>query len=235
MNSLLTNNLLIITVIVFLCFHFLAKKVKSPFFNSLVLSVIILMILCFSFNITYPVYKQQVHLINDLLPYSVIALAYPLYELLPEIKKQWKMLFSITFIASVLAMLSGVFFVWLLGGNEQIAASILPKSVTTAIAVTLSEQQSAQMHTLPSITAFSVIFAGLIGSLFGYPVLTLFKIKSAQAKGLAMGSSSHALGTAKAAETSLEDGAFSALAMVLCGIFTAVLAPFIYPLLVLLF
>lgn len=220
--------LLIVTIIVFLCLHTLAKKIRSPFFNSLVLSVIILMVLCLSLDITYPVYKQQVHLINDLLPYSVVALAYPLYELLPQIKREWKSLFSITLIASVLAMISGVCFVWLLGGNENIAASILPKSITTAIAVTLSEQQQSLTHTMPSITAFSVIFAGLIGSLFGYPILTLFKIKSAKARGLAMGSSSHALGTAKAAETNFDDGAFSALAMVLCGVFTAFLAPFLF-------
>lgn len=229
------NWILITTLIVFFCLNFLAKKIKSPFFNSLVLSVIILMILCFSLNISYPVYRQNVHLINDLLPYSVIALAYPLYEMLPQIRRSWKPLFTITLSASILAMLSGVFFVWLLGGSESIAASVLPKSVTTAIAVTLSEQQSITANSMPSITAFCVIFAGLFGSIFGYPILTLMRIRSAKAKGLAMGSASHALGTAKALEENLNDGAFSALAMVLCGIFTAIIAPFFYPFLFIIF
>lgn len=225
------NWILIATLIIFFCFHALAKKLKSPFVNSLVFSVILLLILCYFADMSYPVYRDHVTLINQLLPYSVVALAYPLYELLPRIKRSWKSLLSITLIASLLSMISGVLCVWLLGGSENIAVSILPKSVTTAIAVTLSEQQSS----MPSITAFCVIFAGLTGSLLGYPILTLFKIRSAKARGLALGSVSHALGTAKALETDINDGAFSALAMVLCGVFTALLAPFLFPLCAFLF
>lgn len=215
------------TIIVFLIIRLIAKKIKTPLFNSLVISVIILIAIMLLAGVSYNDYAHQVRWINDLLPYSVVALAYPLYEIYPKIKSQMSSLLLVSFIGSLFSMISGVSIVLLLGGNETLAASILPKSVTTAIAVTVSQNQ----HGIPSITAVSVVIAGVFGSVFGYQLSNWLKIKREESRGLAIGTVSHALGTAKALEININDGAYSTLALVVCGIITSVIAPFIFPLL----
>ncbi|WP_392562191.1 CidB/LrgB family autolysis modulator [Orbus sturtevantii] len=219
-----------LTIIVFFLIRRLAIKIKSTLFNPLVISTIVLIPILLLTGTSYPDYFHNVRWINDLLPYSVVALAYPLYEMLPQIKSRWKSILFITFIASLSSMISGVCIAFWLGANTEIAASLLPKSVTTAIAVTVAENQGG----VPSITALTVILVGILGALFGHQLLNLFKIKSAAARGLAMGSTSHVLGTARCIEVSYHEGAYSSLALVLCGIMTSLTAPFLFPIIVML-
>lgn len=94
---------------------------------------------------------------------------------------------------------------------------------------------SQQIGGIPSITAAMVILVGIFGAVLGYPIMKLLKIEHPLAKGLSMGSVSHALGTAKAAEEDYQEGAFSSLALVICGIMTTILAPILFPILVHLF
>lgn len=220
-----------LTVAVFLLVRKLAQKVKSPLFNPLVITVIVLIPILLLTQTRYPDYVSHVHIINDLLPYSVVALAYPLYELLPQIKARWRSIMFITFMASIASMVSGVSIVFMLGGSPEIAASVLPKSVTTAIAVTIAEGQ----HGIPSIAALCVILVGTLGAIFAYQLLNMFKIKSKAARGLAIGSVAHAVGTARAIEVDYHEGAYSSLALVLCGIMTSLTAPFLFPIMVVIF
>lgn len=88
-----------------------------------------------------------------------------------------------------------------------------------------------QIGGVPSLAAVMVLIAGIFGAVLGYPLFKLINITHPMAKGLSMGTVAHALGTAKAAEENYKDGAFSSLALVLCGVITAILAPIIYPLL----
>lgn len=216
-----------LTIIVFLVIRKLALKLKSTLFNPLVISVIVLIPIMLLTDTSYNEYFNNVRWINDLLPYSVVALAYPLYELIPQIKSRWKSIIFITFFATLFAMVSGVAIAFWLGATPEIAASILPKSVTTAIAVTIAENQGG----VPSISALCVILVGTLGAIFGHQLLNLFKIKSAAARGLAIGSVSHAVGTARCIEVDYREGAYSSLALVLCGIMTSLLAPFLFPVL----
>ncbi|WP_392560023.1 CidB/LrgB family autolysis modulator [Orbus mooreae] len=216
-----------LTIIVFLVIRKLALKLKSTLFNPLVISVIVLIPIMLLTDTSYNEYFHNVRWINDLLPYSVVALAYPLYELIPQIKSRWKSIIFITFFATLFAMVSGVAIAFWLGATPEIAASILPKSVTTAIAVTIAENQGG----VPSISALCVILVGTLGAIFGHQLLNLFKIKSAAARGLAIGSVSHAVGTARCIEVDYREGAYSSLALVLCGIMTSLLAPFLFPVL----
>lgn len=217
-----------LTIMVFFVIRKIAIKLKSTLFNPLVMSVVVLIPIMLLTNTSYKEYFHNVRWINDLLPYSVVALAYPLYELIPQIKSRWKSIMFITFIASLASMISGVSIALCLGGNMEIAASVLPKSVTTAIAVTIAESQGG----VPSIAALCVIVVGTLGAIFGHQLLNLFKIKSAAARGLAIGSVSHAVGTARCIEVDYHEGAYSSLALVLCGIMTSLLAPFLFPILV---
>lgn len=216
-----------LTIIVFFIIRKIALKLKSTLFNPLVISVIVLIPIMLLTNTSYNEYFENVRWINELLPYSVVALAYPLYELIPQIKSRWKSIMFITFMASLCSMISGVSIAFWLGGNSEIAASVLPKSVTTAIAVTIAESQGG----VPSIAALCVILVGTLGAIFGHQLLNLFKIKSAAARGLAIGSVSHAVGTARCIEVDYHEGAYSSLALVLCGIMTSLLAPFLFPVL----
>ncbi|GAA5108039.1 CidB/LrgB family autolysis modulator [Orbus sasakiae] len=218
-----------LTVVIFLLIRKLAIKIKSTLFNPLVISVIVLIPILLLTNTSYNEYFYNVRWIHELLPYSVVALAYPLYELIPQIKSRWKSIMFITFIATLSSMISGVCIAFWLGGNIEIAASILPKSVTTAIAVTIAENQGG----VPSIAALCVILVGTLGAILGHQLLNLFKIRSAAARGLAIGSVSHAVGTARCIEVDYHEGAYSSLALVLCGIMTSLTAPFLFPIMVL--
>lgn len=220
-----------LTLIIFFATKKIAIKLKTPLFNPLVFTVIILIPILLITKTSYTEYFTNVKVIHNLLPYSVVALAYPLYELIPQIKSRWKSILFITFIASLSSMISGVCIAYWLGASNEIAASILPKSVTTAIAVTIAENQGG----IPSISALCVILVGTLGAIFGHQLLNLFKIKMAIARGLAIGSVSHAVGTARCIEVDYHEGAYSSLALVLCGIMTPIMAPIIFQILVLIF
>jgi putative effector of murein hydrolase len=118
-----------------------------------------------------------------------------------------------------------------MGADAQLAASILPKSITTPLAMAASQQIGG----IPAITSAMVIIVGLFGAVLGYPIMKLFHVKHPLAKGLSIGTVSHALGTAKAVEENYQEGAFSSLALVICGIMTTLLAPLMFPLLLRIF
>lgn len=220
-----------LTVCVFLIIRKLAFKIKTPLFNPLVISVMLLVPIMIMSQTTYSEYINNVDIINKLLPYSVVALAFPLYELIPQIKARWKSIIIITFSASIASMITGVSIVFWLGGNTEIAASVLPKSVTTAIAVTIANNEGG----VPSIAALCVILVGTLGGIFGHQILNIAKIKSASARGLSIGAVSHAVGTARCIEVDYNEGAYSSLSLVLCGIMTSLTAPFIFPIMVFIF
>ena len=122
-------------------------------------------------------------------------------------------------------MITGTSVALLMGASPQIAASILPKSVTTPIAMAVG----GSIGGIPAISAVCVIFVGILGAVFGHTLLNIMKIRTKAARGLAMGTASHALGTARCAELDYQEGAFSSLALVICGIITSLVAPFIFP------
>lgn len=220
-----------LTVCVFLIIRKIAFKIKTPLFNPLVISVIVLIPIMIISQTSYSEYVSNVDIINKLLPYSVVALAFPLYELIPQIKARWKSIIIITFSASIASMITGVSIVFWLGGNTEIAASVLPKSVTTAIAVTIANNEGG----VPSIAALCVILVGTLGGIFGHQILNIAKIKSASARGLSIGAVSHAVGTARCIEVDYNEGAYSSLSLVLCGIMTSITAPFLFPISVFIF
>jgi putative effector of murein hydrolase len=118
-------------------------------------------------------------------------------------------------------MLTSTLIAVAMGVDLPLLASILGKSVTTAISMEIS----SELGGIPAIAAILVLVAGLVGALFAYPIFKLLNITHPIAKGLTMGNVSHALGTATAFEHSERDAAFSSLALVLCGIITSIFAP----------
>ena len=153
---------------------------------------------------------------------SVVALGYVLYEQLEHIKGNVISILSAVFVGSIVGIVSVVLIAKVLGADHILIASLAPKSVTTPIAISLAEKTGG----IPALAAAFVVICGIFGGLVGPVILRRIGIKSKIAKGLAMGSASHALGTARAMEMGAIEGAISGLAIGLMGIMTALLIPF---------
>ena len=220
-----------LTLAVFFGARKLAARFKMPLLNPLLVAMVVIIPILLLTGIPYDHYFKGSEVLNDLLQPAVVALAYPLYEQLHQIRARWKSIISICFIGSITAMVSGTAVALWMGATPEIAASVLPKSVTTPIAMAVAES----IHGLPAISAVCVIFVGILGAVFGHSLLNLLKITTKASRGLAMGTASHALGTARCAEMDFQEGAFSSLALVICGIITSLLAPFLFPVLLHLF
>ncbi|GJJ80583.1 hypothetical protein PcPA57_13030 [Pasteurella canis] len=199
---------------------------KSILFNSFVLTMIILIIVLLSLDISYDQYLLGNTPLNNLLGISIVALAVPLYEQLHQISRHWQQILSVTFLASLFSMISGAILAFILGATPDIVATVLPKSVTTPIAMAIAES----LDGIPSIAAVGVVLAGLQGSVLGLWALRTLKIKHSESLGLAIGSISHALGTVTCMESDQKAGSYSSIALVLCGIITSILAPITFKL-----
>ncbi|EPN1636957.1 CidB/LrgB family autolysis modulator [Cronobacter sakazakii] len=215
-----------LTLLVFFAARKLAVRLKSPLLNPLLVCMVVLIPFLMLSHIPYERYFQGSRILNDLLQPAVVALAFPLYEQLHQIRARWKSIITICFAGSVVAMVTGTSVALLMGASPEIAASVLPKSVTTPIAMAVG----GSLGGIPAISAVCVIFVGILGAVFGHTLLNMMRIKTKSARGLAMGTASHALGTARCAELDYQEGAFSSLALVICGIITSLVAPFLFPL-----
>nr|WP_168189706.1 CidB/LrgB family autolysis modulator [Limnobaculum zhutongyuii] len=220
-----------LTLVAFYGARQLAIKLKQPLLNPLLISLFIIIPVLLLTHTSYDSYFAGSSLLNDLLQPAVVALAFPLYEQLHQIRARWKSIITICLVGSLVAMITGTAAALLLGASPEIAASVLPKSVTTPIAMATAES----IHGIPAISAICVMFVGIFGAVFGHPILNMLKIKTPSARGLAIGSTAHALGTARCAEEDYQEGAYSSLALVICGIITSLAAPFVFPVLVKLF
>ncbi|MBP2167526.1 putative murein hydrolase (TIGR00659 family) [Erwinia toletana] len=216
-----------LTLLVFFAARRLAAKTKISLLNPLLVSIAVIVPILLLINMPYARYFAGSAMLNQLLQPAVVALALPLYEQIHQIRARWKSIISVCFIGSITAMISGTAIALWLGATPEIAATLLPKSVTTPIAMAIS----ASLQGIPAISAICVLLAGLLGAIFGHMILNLLRVRSKAARGLAIGNASHALGTARCAELDFQEGAFSSLALVICGIITSLLAPFIFPLL----
>ncbi|MGF1723903.1 CidB/LrgB family autolysis modulator [Photobacterium nomapromontoriensis] len=222
---------LVTTLVVFYSARYLSKRFQHPIINPLLISLLVIIPLLIWLKVPYETYFEQNKVINALLEPAVVALAFPLYEQLHQIRQKWKVIFSACLIGSVLSMITGAGIAVLMGADAQLTASILPKSVTTPIAMAVADQIGG----VPSVAAIMVIIAGLFGAVVGYPLFRMLGIHAPIAKGLTMGTVSHALGTAKAAEEDFQEGAFSSLALVICGVITSILAPLLFPIIMTVF
>ncbi|MCD9471069.1 CidB/LrgB family autolysis modulator [Photobacterium phosphoreum] len=222
---------LVATLVCFYSARYLAMQIKNPFFNPLLITLIVMILALKWLDVPYQTYFAQNEVINYLLGPAVVALAFPLYQQIGLIRSKWKTILTSCFVGSVLSMTFGTAIAFSMGADAQLAASILPKSITTPLAMAASQQIGG----IPAITSAMVIIVGLFGAVLGYPIMKLFRVKHPLAKGLSIGTVSHALGTAKAVEENYQEGAFSSLALVICGIMTTLLAPLMFPLLLRIF
>ncbi|MFH0261279.1 CidB/LrgB family autolysis modulator [Vibrio barjaei] len=212
---------LLVTIVVFFVARFISQKVKNPLFNPLLLSIAIMIPLLTYLKVPFDTYYADNEWISYLLQPAVVALAYPLYEQLPQIRANWRIIALACGAGSVASMFTASMLAVWLGADMQLIASLLGKSVTTPIAMEVSSHLGGE----PAIAAILVLLVGLFGAILAYPIYNLLGVTHPIAKGLTMGTVSHALGTATCAEKDPRDAAFSSLALVVCGVITSILAP----------
>lgn len=197
----------------------LKKKLKHPVFNPLLIAIIFVIAALLLLGIDYDGYNEGAKYISYLLTPSTVCLAVPLYEQLTLLKKNWKAIL-IGISTGVITSLTSVFLLALVFGlAHEEYVTLLPKSITTAIGMELSRE----MGGIVTISVAVIVVTGIFGNVMAESVCKLFRIKEPVAKGIAIGTSSHAVGTAKAMEMGREEGAMSSLAIAVAGILTAVL------------
>jgi len=212
---------ILLTVALFLILRRLLNPFSHPLANPLLWSVVFLIVLFSLSSLSFELYSASTKPLSWLLEPAVVALAIPLFSQFQQLKKHLKAILICCFSGVVVALTSGTLIAALFTNDKQILLSLLPKSVTTPIAIDISLQTGG----LSALTAGVVIIVGITGAMVGMKLLEIFNITNSQAQGLALGSSAHAVGTATALNVGETQGAFSSIALVLCAIITALLAP----------
>ena len=196
----------------------LKKKLRSPICNPLLISVLLTVLTLLALDIDYDTYYDGAKYISYLLTPATVCLAIPLYRQLTLLKNNWQaILAGIT--CGVLSSLGCVLILsMVLGLDHQMYVTLLPKSITTAIAMGISEE----MGGLTTITVAVIIVTGILGAVIAEGVCKLFHIDEPIAKGTAIGTSAHAMGTSKALEMGEIEGAMSSLSIAVAGLLTVV-------------
>ncbi len=198
----------------------------NPFLNPVLLSVIALVALLAVTDTSYQTYFEGAQFVHFLLGPATVSLAIPLYKQFARVKQSALAICVSLICGSVTSAVTAVGIAWALGANPITLVSLAPKSVTAPVAMGITEQLGG----LPSLTAIIVILTGIIGAMIGPFILNLLKIKDWAARGFAIGTASHGIGTARALQVNELSGAFSGLAMGLNALATAILLPIIWKL-----
>lgn len=194
----------------------LKRSVRSPLCNPLLISILLTAAFLLAFRIDYDVYYAGTKYVSYLLTPATICLAVPLYEQLELLKKYAAAIFIGTGVVTSLCCV--LLLSWLFGLEHLSYVTLLPKSITTAIGIGISEELGGHV----SLTVAVIIITGILGSISAEAALRLFRITSPVAKGVAIGTASHAIGTAKAMELGEVEGAMSSLSIVVSGLLTVV-------------
>ena len=200
---------------------FIQKKTGLRIMNPLMLSIImVIAILQFS-GIDYKAYNQGAQIISYFLTPATICLAIPLYKQLRLLKDN-ALAILVSIVSGTVTSIGSIFLMSkLFGMDHTFYASLLPKSITTAIGMGISEELGG----IVTITVAVIIITGILGNVISDLVFKLFRISNPIAKGLALGTSAHAIGTARAMELGEIEGAMSGLSIAVAGIVTVILAP----------
>lgn len=197
----------------------------NPLANPVLFSIVVIVLFLQFTDVSYETYFEGAQFVHFLLGPATVALAIPLYRQLDYVKKSAKAIVVGLLCGSVTSTSVAVACAYFLGASVESVISIGPKSVTTPVAMGITEQLGG----LPSLTAVLVILTGIVGAIVGPIIFDLLKIKDWSARGIAMGTACHGIGTASIMLDSEKGGAFSGLAMGLNAVVTAIVLPLIWP------
>ena len=197
------------------------EKTRWVFLQPVLLSMLLLIGVLLAFGITYQEYRQSTQLLTVFLGPATVALAVPLFLNLRRIRQLfWPTLLTLVF-GGLFATLSVAALGWWFGTEHMVLMTLLPKSVTSPIAMLVAEQLGG----VAALAAVFVLITGVLGAILGPELLRRCGVHHPAAQGMALGLTAHAVGTARALQEGEECGAFAALAMSLMGVATAVLLP----------
>lgn len=224
MNEMFINSVYFGCALSLICYWIgvqTAKRFPVTICNPLLIASILVIVVLAAGSISFETYHQSAEKLTWLLTPATVSLAVPMYREVQLLRKNLAAILVSLFSGCVAGMMT----VWgigrLFGVSEELYLSLLPKSITTAIAMGVSEEIGG----VPTVTVSMVVFTGLLGAIIVKTVCRLFRITHPIAVGLACGNAAHAIGTSKALEIGEVEGAMSSLAIVAAGIFTVVLAP----------
>lgn len=209
-----------VSVLGYLLGLFLKQKWKLAIFNPLLISIVVVMIALTILDVDYESYNASAKYLSYLLTPATVCLAVPLYQQLHLLKQHVRAI-SLGILSGVLTGLGSVYLLSLLFKlDHQQYVTLLPKSITTAIGMGISEEAGG----IVTITVAVIIVTGILGNMIAEAVCKLFGITEPIAKGIAIGSASHAIGTVKAMEMGEIEGAMSSLAIAVAGLCTVIFA-----------
>ncbi len=191
--------------------------------NPILVTIAVLIVLLKLTGISYETYSQAGGYIEFWLKPAIVALGVPLYQNLGQIRRQFLPIFFSQLVGCVIGVVSVVVMAQAMGASRETIISLAPKSVTTPIAMEVCQSLGG----IPSLTAAIVVSVGLFGAVFGFKVLEVWHVKNPYSQGLSIGTASHAVGTSRAMEKGASYGAYASLGLILNGVLTALLAPFI--------
>ena len=197
---------------------------RHPLLNPVLLAILLIAAVLVPTGGDYERYFEGAQFVHFLLGPATVALAIPLYKELANVRRALLPLLASLVVGSLTAAGTAVGLAWLAGASKATLASLAPKSVTTPVAMGISESLGG----LPSLTAAVVILTGIVGAALGPLVLDLARIRDARARGLALGTAGHGIATARALQTSRVAGAFAGIAIGLNALATAVLLPLLW-------
>lgn len=221
MNGLLTGSAfagVTVSLVSYLLGSWLKRKFRLSFLNPLLVSIVLTMLVVAGCGLDYDTYYEGAQYLSWLLTPATVCLAIPLYEQLEQLKRHWKAVLT-GILAGVLTSLGCVLAMAVLFGlSHETYVTLLPKSITTAIGMGVCEELGGDA----SIAAAVIIVTGVLGNIIGGGVCRLLRIQSPVAKGVALGTSAHAVGTARAMEMGEVEGAMSSLSIVVSGLLTVI-------------
>lgn len=200
---------------------FIQKRVGLSFLHPLLLSALIIMLLLSIFNIPYESYNEGAKFISAMVGPATVSLAIPLYKNLAFLKTHIKPILIGVFFGVVFHAFMILGFAFIFSFDKRFFVTVLPHSVTTAIAAELAENYGG----FKELTTAMVILTGVLGASLASPLFKFFKIKSPLAQGIALGTAAHAVGTSKAVELGVKQASAASVALILSGIITVILMP----------
>lgn len=223
MSSFLENSVffgVFISIITYEIGVLIKKKLKLAIFNPLLISIALIIVFLLVFHIDYNIYESGAQYLSYFLTPATVALAVPLYEQIELLKKNWKAIVAGILSGALTSALCVLAVALLFQLDHKQYVTLLPKSITTAIGMGLSEELGG----IVTITVAVIVVTGVIGNMFAESICKLFHITDPVAKGIGIGSASHAMGTAKAMEMGEIEGAMSSLSIAVSGLLTVVVS-----------
>ena len=212
---------ILITIFSYLVGKYLSKKFKNPIFNPLLVGIVLSILIMVIFDINYDEYKVGGDYISFFIAPATVALVVPLYKNISILRRNLIPIVIGIFVGSLTAVISVIVLADLLNLDYNMKITLMTQSITTAIALPMSEILGG----IGAITAIAVSSRGVFGAVIAPSLFKLLKIEDPVAKGVSIGTASHASGTSKAIEMGEVEGSISGLSIAIAGVFTAIIIP----------